>query len=218
MRSSSVRSPSRSSGSSQLNSESFSTWAGFGEDFWDAAVDMTGSGIGMAFCCLIAFAGHAGFSVLKGIAAAIPPRLRRGSTRAQRAAGWGVPCCNDTAVPTRLALGYRLRASHPPRKRGGMMWHRSSQNFDFSFQASLHRSRGAFLRPSYSADALPEKVRGRAGRRGSDGPTGFDASPHRSGTAISAETGVRIVEPQVRLLSSVPRAVFEAFLRTTPGG
>ena len=45
MRSSSVRSPSRSSGSSQLKSESFSTWAGFGEDFWDAAVDMTGSGI-----------------------------------------------------------------------------------------------------------------------------------------------------------------------------
>jgi hypothetical protein len=47
------------------------------------------------------------------------------------------------------------------------------------------------VHPSHSADARSEKVRGRAGRRGSDGPTGFDVSRHRSGTAISAEAAVR---------------------------
>ena len=52
-----------------------------------------------------------------------------------------------------------------------------------------------------SRNAL-EKVRGRAGRRGSNGPTGLDMSPHR---------GIRLSSsPQVRFLSSVPRAVFEA--------
>src|SRR4051794_13488043 len=44
MRSSSVRSPSRPSGSSQLKSESFSTWAGLGWDLLETAVDMADSG------------------------------------------------------------------------------------------------------------------------------------------------------------------------------
>ena len=109
MRSSSVRSPSRLSGSSQLKSESFSTWAGFDEDFWDAAVDMTGSGVRTAFCCLIAFDGQASFSVLRSIAAAIPPR--QGRVDASDSERPGGECFAVThGSPARLALGYRLRA------------------------------------------------------------------------------------------------------------
>jgi len=57
------------------------------------------------------------------------------------------------------------------------------------------------LHPSHSADALPKKVRGRAGRR-----------------EVQQTRGSSGKNPQVRLLSSVPRAVFEAFLRMAPGG
>ena len=41
------------------------------------------------------------------------------------------------------------------------------------------------------ADALPKHIRGRAGRRGSSGPTGLDASPMSKETPIPAGIGVR---------------------------
>ena len=47
-----------------------------------------------------------------------------------------------TSVPTRLALGYRLRASHPPRKRGGMMGHCPAQHLTSISQRSAARRLG----------------------------------------------------------------------------
>jgi hypothetical protein len=117
--------------------------------------------------------------------------------------------------PTRARLS---PPREPPSPQGGGMTRCAAiakPRFNFQTATCIPAARfcARVIRPMRS-----RKVRGRAGRRGSDGPTGLDASPHRSGTAISAETGVRSVEPQVRLLSSVPRAVFEAFLRMAPGG
>jgi hypothetical protein len=58
------------------------------------------------------------------------------------------------------------------------------------------------LRPSHSADARSENK--------SEGAR--DAARSRGPAEIPEKN------PQVRLLSSVPRAVFEAFLRMAPGG
>src|SRR6476646_777451 len=73
-------------------------------------------------------------------------------------------------------------------------------------QVSLHRSRCRFAARVVGLVAL-RKVRGRAGRRGSVGPTGLDVSRRR---------GLVLVVPQVRFLSSVPRAVFEACSASPP--
>ena len=82
-----------------------------------------------------------------------------------------------------------------------------------------HRFRGGIFRPDHAAEALPDKSEG--ARDAGDPPdpraqasreAGADADPGRERhLGISSK-------PQVRLLSSVPRAVFEAFLRTAPGG
>ena len=50
---------------------------------------------------------------------AFPPPIGGGWTRAIASGRVGTAFVLSTA-PTRLALGYRLRASHPPRRRGGM--------------------------------------------------------------------------------------------------
>ena len=51
---------------------------------------------------------------------------RRGRVDASVSERPGGDCACDESVPTRLALGYRLRASHPPRRWGGMMLHRAT--------------------------------------------------------------------------------------------
>ena len=90
---------------------------------------------------------------------------------------------------------------------------------DPELENSLRRSRGAFLRRSHLADALSKKVRGRAGRRGSNGPTGPGLSRDLSRTAVSAEAAVRWCGTAASppSLQRHARGV-EGLLRTTPGG
>jgi len=75
------------------------------------------------------------------------------------------------------------------------------------------------LRPSHAADALRKlspRARGTPGVQRTHGLRHV-ATPKQ--TPIPAGSGISVwIDPQVRFLSSVPRAVFEAFLRTAPGG
>ena len=85
------------------------------------------------------------------------------------------------------------------------------------FQASLIVLAARFA-PEDSADALRKSPRAR-GTPGVQRTHGLRhlATPKRNGDLGRGRRPV-LVEPQVRLLSSVPRAVFEALLRTAPGG
>ena len=118
---------------------------------------------------------------------------------------------------TRRARFASGRAPSPARGEGKRVCRSRVQNPDSVFTQPPSFSRRVFARV-ISADAPSKKVRGRAGRRGSSGPTGSGISRRRSGTAVSAEPPLVVSKPQVRLLSSVPRAVFEACSARPPVG
>ena len=90
----------------------------------------------------------------------------------------------------------------------------STSGFNFQTAARILATR---LRPRFRETSRPERE-GRAGRRVLAGPSGSGISRHRSGTMLFDEAPSDCREPQVRHLSGVPHAMFEALFRTTPGG
>ena len=49
---------------------------------------------------------------------------------------------------TRLTLGYRLRASHPPPQMGGVVWPRRARTFRFNFQTACEAVEPTLRRPA----------------------------------------------------------------------
>ena len=75
------------------------------------------------------------------------------------------------------------------------------------------------MHPSHSAEAPSEHSPRARGTPGVERTHGLRHVATPKQTPIPAGSGISVwIDPQVRFLSSVPRAVFEAFLRMAPGG